>query len=80
MECHTGGNTGSSALPIVPPLCSSCMQLFQRIIYDEAISDMHKNNITLIFSEADKRLVDGSDEHLTVLDLALRISAVLSGV
>jgi replication factor C subunit 2/4 len=41
---------------------------------------MHKNKITLIFSEADKRLVDGSDEHLTILDLALRISGVLSGV
>lgn len=55
-------------------------QLFQRIIYDEAISDMHKNKITLIFSEADKRLVDGSDEHLTILDLALRISGILSGI
>lgn len=42
------------------------------------ISDIRKNKITLIFSETDKRLVDGSDEHLTILDLALRISNVLA--
>jgi len=54
-------------------------QLFQAIIYTEEIPDIQKNRITLIFSEADKRLVDGSDEHLTILDLALRISNVLSG-
>ena len=47
------------------------------IIYDEAILDVHKNSITMLFSEADKRLVDGSDEHLTVLDLALRIAGIL---
>ncbi|KAE8447641.1 hypothetical protein EG329_010612 [Mollisiaceae sp. DMI_Dod_QoI] len=54
-------------------------QLFQAIIYDEAIPDMQKNKITLVFSEADKRLVDGSDEHLTILDSALRISGILAG-
>jgi replication factor C subunit 2/4 len=54
-------------------------QLYQSIIYNEAIPDIQKNKITLIFSETDKRLVDGSDEHLTVLDLALRISNVLAG-
>ncbi|KAH7364565.1 P-loop containing nucleoside triphosphate hydrolase protein [Rhexocercosporidium sp. MPI-PUGE-AT-0058] len=54
-------------------------QLFQAIIYTEEIPDIQKNRITLIFSEADKRLVDGSDEHLIILDLALRISNVLSG-
>ncbi|RKF53432.1 Replication factor C subunit 2 [Erysiphe neolycopersici] len=52
-------------------------QLFQVILNDEYIADIQKNNITLIFSEIDKRLVDGSDEHLTILDLALRISGVL---
>ncbi|PBP27362.1 activator 1 41 kDa subunit [Diplocarpon rosae] len=54
-------------------------QLFQAIIYKEATPDLQKNKITLIFSEADKRLVDGSDEHLTILDLALRISNILAG-
>ena len=32
----------------------------------------------MIFSEVDKRLVDGADEHLTILDLTLRTSGVLS--
>ncbi|CZT47995.1 probable replication factor protein [Rhynchosporium secalis] len=58
---------------------SATQVLFQAIIYTETIPDIQKNKITLIFSETDKRLVDGSDEHLTILDLALRISNVLSG-
>lgn len=32
----------------------------------------------MIFSEVDKRLVDGVDEHLTILDLSLRISGILA--
>jgi len=32
----------------------------------------------MAFSEVDKRLVDGADEHLTILDLALQISNVLA--
>ncbi|RDL36653.1 p-loop containing nucleoside triphosphate hydrolase [Venustampulla echinocandica] len=54
-------------------------QLFQSILYNESIPDIQKNKITLVFSEVDKRLVDGSDEHLTILDLALRISNILAG-
>ncbi|KAF4631264.1 hypothetical protein G7Y89_g6863 [Cudoniella acicularis] len=54
-------------------------QLFQSVIYNELIPDVQKNKITLVFSEIDKRLVDGSDEHLTILDLALRISNILAG-
>ncbi|KAH8815119.1 P-loop containing nucleoside triphosphate hydrolase protein [Xylogone sp. PMI_703] len=54
-------------------------QLFQAIIYNESIPDVQKNKITLVFSEVDKRLVDGSDEHLTILDMALRISNLLAG-
>lgn len=54
-------------------------QLYQTIIYTESIPDVQKNKITLVFSEADKRLVDGSDEHLTVLDLSLKISNILAG-
>lgn len=58
---------------------ANSFQLFQSIIYNESIPDVQKNKITLIFSEADKRLVDGSDEHLTILDLALRVSNTLAG-
>ncbi|KAK2047009.1 replication factor C [Colletotrichum somersetense] len=54
-------------------------QLYQSIVFDETIPDVQKNKIVLIFSEVDKRLVDGADEHLSILDLALRISRVMSG-
>ena len=33
----------------------------------------------MIFSEVDKRLVDGADEHLEILDLTLRVSSILAG-
>jgi replication factor C subunit 2/4 len=52
--------------------------LYQAIIYDETIPDPQKNQIVMIFSEIDKRLVDGADEHLSILDLALRISAIIA--
>ncbi|KAI0383849.1 putative replication factor protein [Hypomontagnella monticulosa] len=54
-------------------------QLYQAVIQDEMTPDIAKNKITLIFSEVDKRLVDGADEHLSILDLALRISNILAG-
>jgi replication factor C subunit 2/4 len=52
-------------------------QLFQSIVYDDTVSDVQKNRIMLVFSEVDKRLVDGADEHLSILDLSLRISAIM---
>ncbi|KAJ3958485.1 Subunit of heteropentameric Replication factor C (RF-C) [Colletotrichum tropicale] len=54
-------------------------QLYQAIVFDETVPDVQKNKIVLIFSEVDKRLVDGADEHLSILDLSLRISGVMSG-
>ncbi|GAO15934.1 uncharacterized protein UV8b_02442 [Ustilaginoidea virens] len=53
-------------------------QLYQHLTADETISDAHKNKIIITFSEVDKRLVDGADEHLSILDLAMRISATLA--
>lgn len=32
----------------------------------------------MAFSESDKRLVDGADEHLSILDLTLQISGMLA--
>ena len=49
------------------------------MVYDEFIPDIQKNQIVMIFSEVDKRLVDGADEHLSILDMALRISAIMAG-
>lgn len=53
-------------------------QLYQALVYDETIPDIKKNKIVMVFSEVDKRLNDGADEHLSILDLALRISGILS--
>ncbi|KAJ5472581.1 hypothetical protein N7530_006582 [Penicillium desertorum] len=54
-------------------------QLYRRVVFNEAIPDIQKNKIVMLFSEMDKRLVDGSDEHLSMLDLTLRIAGVLRG-
>jgi len=54
-------------------------QLYHAVLQDETIPDAAKNKITLVFSEVDKRLVDGADEHLSILDLTLRISNILAG-
>jgi replication factor C subunit 2/4 len=54
-------------------------QLYQTVVYDETIPDAQKNKIVMVFSEIDKRLVDGADEQLSILDLALRISNILAG-
>lgn len=48
-------------------------------MYNDTIPDKQKNKIVMVFSEVDKRLVDGADEHLEILDLALRISGILAG-
>ena len=53
-------------------------QLYQDIVLNDSILDKQKIKIVMVFSELDKRLVDGSDEHLTMLDLALRIASILA--
>jgi replication factor C subunit 2/4 len=55
-----------------------CLKMYQLVVFNESIPDIQKNRIVLVFSEFDKRLVDGADEHLTILDMALRISGILS--
>lgn len=54
-------------------------QLFASVVYDETIADGAKGRAMDVFSEVDKRLVDGADEHLVVLDLCLRVSGYLGG-
>ena len=53
-------------------------QLYGKILYDDALSNKQKTTIAMRFSDVDKRLVDGADEHLTILDLALQVSGVLA--
>ena len=56
--------------------CAS--KLYNKLVFNDVVTAEQKNDIVLIFSEVDKRLVDGSDEHLQILDLALRISEALA--
>ena len=53
-------------------------QLYDAVLRDERIPDVQKNQIVMVFSEVDKRLVDGADEHLAVLDLALRTAGIMA--
>ncbi|KAL4897689.1 P-loop containing nucleoside triphosphate hydrolase protein [Aspergillus ambiguus] len=55
------------------------LQLYRRVVYNDAIPDIQKNKIVMVFSDMDKRLSDGADEHLSILDTALKISGILSG-
>ena len=52
-------------------------QLYEHIMYDERVADLKKVRLAAVFSETDKRLVDGGDEHLAVLDLGVRVAGVL---
>lgn len=83
---RSSGETYSTVAQVVEDLVADgwsagqvVSQLYQAIVYDETIPDAQKNQIVMVFSEADKRLVDGSDEHLVMLDLALRISNIMAG-
>ncbi|KAK0362429.1 Subunit of heteropentameric Replication factor C (RF-C) [Friedmanniomyces endolithicus] len=53
-------------------------QLYEQVVVvDEVAGDWQKSRIVLCFSDVDKRLVDGSDEHLTILDLCLQVAGLL---
>lgn len=52
-------------------------QLYEQIMYDERVEDVKKVRIVAVFSETDKRLVDGGDEHLAVLDLSVKVAGIL---
>ncbi len=53
-------------------------QLYSRVLEDEMVLDKEKAKIVMVFSEVDKRLVDGVDEQLAILDLSLRTSELLA--
>ncbi|KAL6711893.1 Subunit of heteropentameric Replication factor C (RF-C) [Coniothyrium glycines] len=52
-------------------------QLYEQLMFDERVEDLKKVRLAGVFSETDKRLVDGGDEHLAVLDLGVRVAGVL---
>ncbi|KAK3182243.1 Subunit of heteropentameric Replication factor C (RF-C) [Lecanicillium sp. MT-2017a] len=83
---RNGGDTYASVSTVVEDLVADgwsagqvVSQLYQSITYDETIPDVQKNKIVMIFSEVDKRLLDGADEHLSILDLSMRISTIMAG-
>lgn len=52
-------------------------QLYTMLVADETLNPRKKLQIFAIFSEVDKRLVDGGEEALAMMDLSLRVAAVL---
>ncbi|KAK5072602.1 Subunit of heteropentameric Replication factor C (RF-C) [Lithohypha guttulata] len=52
--------------------------LYQKLIYDDLISSQKKCKILPILSLMDKRLLDGSEETLSILDMVCQISKVLA--
>ncbi|KAK3396486.1 P-loop containing nucleoside triphosphate hydrolase protein [Sordaria brevicollis] len=86
MRPRTGADTYPAVAKVVEEMVAdgwsagqTMTQLYQAVVYDEMIPDVQKNKIVMVFSEIDKRLVDGADEHLSILDLALRISGIMAG-
>ncbi|KAK5201169.1 Subunit of heteropentameric Replication factor C (RF-C) [Cryomyces antarcticus] len=84
MQSRNKGNVYESVAGVVTDMVADgwsatqvVSQLYDKIVYDDAISDRHKNKIVMTFSQTDKRLVDGSDEHLAILDLCLQVAGVL---
>ena len=53
------------------------LALYNKIIYDDMIDTKKKYKLTALFSNVDKRLIDGVDEHLAMLDMCLQIAGVL---
>ena len=51
--------------------------LYQKLIYDDLVSSKKKIKILPILSNMDKRLLDGSEETLSILDMVCQIANVL---
>ena len=67
-------------------LCVLCVQVQHMLLElqaatlrDESMSDKKKALICTQLADADKCLVDGSDEHLQLLNVASIVQQVLSG-
>lgn len=52
------------------------IQLHEKVIADEFFNSEQKSKITWMLSDVDKRINDGSDEHLNLLDLTTGIARV----
>lgn len=54
------------------------LSLYNKIIFDELVDNKKKYKLTQVFSEFDRRLIDGVDEQLSVLDLSCQIAGILA--
>lgn len=52
--------------------------LHSKLVFDDLIDSRKRYKLTQTFSEFDKRLVDGVDEHLALLDLSCQLAGVLA--
>ncbi|KIW19713.1 hypothetical protein PV08_00287 [Exophiala spinifera] len=52
--------------------------LYGKLVFDDLIDSKKKYKLAQTFSEFDKRLVDGVDEHLALLDLSCQLAGVLA--
>lgn len=52
-------------------------QLHDKLILDESINSLLKNKISQIFFQLDRKLNNGTDEHIQLLNVLLQISQVL---
>jgi replication factor C subunit 2/4 len=55
-------------------------QLYVMMVADETLESGKKSRMLAVFSEIDKRLVDGADEELSIMDLSLRLAGIVRGV
>jgi replication factor C subunit 2/4 len=53
------------------------LALYNKLIFDELVESKKKYDMTLLFSSIDKRLIDGVDEHLAMLDMSLQVAGIL---
>jgi replication factor C subunit 2/4 len=55
------------------------IQLHDKVIKDDeaVLSEVQKSAVSCVLSEADKRLNDGSDEHLEILNLLMKIAKII---
>lgn len=56
----------------------TCGSLYSKLMWDEDVGDRKKIGLAQVFSRVDKQLLDGADEHLTVLDAVLACSTILA--
>ncbi|KAK9460593.1 P-loop containing nucleoside triphosphate hydrolase protein [Lipomyces oligophaga] len=53
------------------------LQLHDTFVLSDEYSPAQKNKMVAAFSETDKRLLDGADEHISILDLVVTMATVL---